>query len=133
MSALTEIKSKLETLSLGTIVLGAMPGTPNSVGTVREYGGLAAERRFGITGIGYEHPAIQIIFRGEPFDYEGPRTKAETAWRALAAVVPGALGAGVTTEYLTIDPQQSPFQIHPVDVNNRYYIGCNFYIMKVPS
>ena len=134
MSVLPEIKSKLDSISgLGTIVSGSMPATPHAIGVLREYGGLAPDGRFGVTGVGYERPSVQLIFRGEPFDYSGPRTKAEIAWRALAAIIPGALGSGVSTEYLTVYPQQSPFSIAPMDVNSRYYIGCNFYITKVPS
>jgi hypothetical protein len=131
MSIPTEIQAYLVSLgTLGTIVIGSMPASPNVIGVLYEYGGQAPERRFGVSGVGYEHPAFQLIFRGEPHDYAGPRAKAEIAWRALMSVQPRTLG---TTQYLTIDPQQSPFAIRPQDENNRHYVGCNFYATKEPS
>jgi len=134
MSALTELKTKLDLLgTLGTITIGFMPASPNVIGCLQEYGGQAIERRYGVTGVGYEKPAIQLVFRGDPYDYAGPRTKAEIAWRALAAVLPGALCAGVATIYHSITPQQSPFPVAPPDANFRHTIGCNFYIEKEPS
>lgn len=131
MSTPTEIQAYLTSLgTLGTIVIGSLPASPNVIGVLYEYGGWAPERRFGVVGVGYEHPAFQLLFRGEPHDYAGPRAKAELAWRALMSIQPGVLG---TTKYLTIDPQQSPFAIRPQDENNRHFIGFNIYVMKEPS
>jgi hypothetical protein len=131
MSALTELKIKLDLIGgLGTITIGIMPATPDVMGCLQEYGGQSAERAFGVTGIKYENPAIQLLFRGAAFDYAGPRAKAEIAFKKLVEVQPGALCVGVTTEYLFIDPQQSPHPVAPVDANNRHYIGINFYIKK---
>lgn len=129
-----EIKAKLDSLgTLGTITIGHMPASPDVVGTIYEYGGREAERGFGVSGIKYEKPALQIVFRGAPNDYIGPRNKAEIAWRYLPTIQPGALGAGVTTEYLMIDPQQSVFPMQPQDANMRHALGFNIYITKVPS
>ena len=134
MSILTEIKTLLDALgTLGTIKIGPMPPTPDAIGVIQEYSGQMPERRFGVSGVGYEKPAFQLVFRGIAFDYSGPRTKAETAFRYLMTIQPGALGAGVTTIYLKIDPVQSPFPVAPMDLNNRHYIGCNFYATKEPS
>jgi len=131
MSALTELKTKLDLLgTLGTLTIGIMPASPDALGCLQEYGGQSPEKGFGVTGIKYEKPAVQLLFRGAPYDYAGPRAKAEIAFQALAAVQPGALCTGVTTEYLTIDPQQSPHPVAPMDSNNRHYIGVNFYIKK---
>ena len=133
MSVLTEVKAFLDAIgTLGTITIGSMPASPDVMGTLYEYGGQGPERRFGVTGVGYEKPAFQLVFRGVAFDYASPRTKAETAWRALAAVLPGATVSGATV-YLHIDPQQSPFPTEPPDANNRVRIGCNFYATKEPS
>lgn len=129
-----EIKTLLDALgTLGTLTVNSMPATPNTIGTIYEYGGQAPERGFGVSGIKYEKPALQIAFRGEPGEILAPRNKAEIAWRYLPTIQPGALGAGVTTEYLMIDPQQSPFLLGDSDKNNRFKIGFNFYITKVPS
>jgi|WetSurSiteA1Bulk_404760.scaffolds.fasta_scaffold78569_2 hypothetical protein len=131
MTTATEIKAYLDSLgTLGTIRIGFMPATPNVMGIINEYGGQAPEHRYGVAGVGYEKPSIQILFRGEPDDYSGPRAKAEIAYRALAAIPPGALGAGVTTQYLTINPMQSPFPIRPIDDNRRHTIGFNCDLMK---
>jgi hypothetical protein len=131
---LIEIQAKLNALgTLGTLTRGFMPGTPDVIGTLYEYSGMMPEGRFGVRGIGYEHPACQLVFRGAPLDYDGPRAKAEIAYHYLADILPGPLGAGVTTEYLTVKPVQTPFPIKPLDAQNRHYIGFNFYIMKEPS
>lgn len=131
MTVAEEIKKYLDSLgTLGILTYGFMPGTPNAIGTIYEYGGRKPTGQFGVAGLKYERPAIQIVFRGEPGDYLGPRNKAEIVYRALAEIQPGALGAGVTTEYLMVEPQQAPHPVEPVDTNNRHYIGVNFYTHK---
>jgi hypothetical protein len=131
MTLLDEIKIFLDLIgTLGTIKKGYMPGTPDEMGMLKEYGGQSPERKFGVAGVGYEKPSFQLVFRGSPFDYNGPRAKAEIAFRALSAITPGALCAGVTTEYLMIEPQQSPHPTEPIDSNNRHNIGINFYATK---
>src|SRR5215210_6567726 len=133
-TVLFELKKKMDALGgFGTLTVGNMPGTPDAIGTLYEYGGQTPERGFGIAGIKYEKPSVQIVFRGVAFDYKGPRDKADRAFQLLAGVLPGALGGGVTTEYLRIDPVQSPFPTEPPDGNNRVKIGVNFYVTKVPS
>lgn len=134
MSTLSELQTFLNAIgTLGLIVVGNLPPKPDEVGVIRSYGGPSPERVFGQTGIKYENPAIQIIFRGAPFDYLGPEAKAYTAWNAIAAITPGQLGSGVATEYLWADLRQSPFPILVKDENNRHHIGFNVYFKKVPS
>lgn len=131
---LYELQTRLTALgTLGTITIGTMPASPDIIGTLYEYGGQAPERGFGIVGVKYEKPSFQLVFRGIASDYKGPRDKCEIAWRFLTGVTPGPLGAGILTEYLQIDPQQSPFPTEPPDENKRIKIGCNFYALKVPS
>jgi hypothetical protein len=132
----TEIKAFLDAIgSLGSIRVGSLPASPDIMGCVYEYPGQASERRLGVAGVGYEKPSIQVVFRGIADDYAGPRAKAETAYRALAAAQPGVIVSG-SAVYLQIDPQQPP---HPVglnggkDENRRFEIGCNFYVTKEPS
>ena len=133
MSTLTEIDAFLTALgTLGNIVIGSMPATPDVIGCLYAYGGQAPERRFGVSGVGYEKPAIQLVFRGAPFDYAGPEAKAIIAWKALMAIQPGTIVSG-SAIYLTVDPQQSPFPVEPPDASNRHKIGFNFYAMKEPS
>jgi len=126
-----EIKTILDTLgTLGLLTVGNMPASPDVIGTIYEYGGQSIERQFGQSGIRYERPALQIVFRGAPEDYIGPRNKAEIAWRYLASINPGPLSVGITTEYLMVTPQQSPFPMAPPDNNKRHMIGFNMYISK---
>lgn len=133
MSLLLELKAKLDAVgTLGTIKTDYMPEDDEILGVIYQYGGQAPERRFGISGVGYEKPACQIVFRGAPYDSEGPKAKAMIAMQTLMAIEPGALGAGVTTIYLKIDPQQTPFPVTPIDAKYRHKFGFNFYIMKEP-
>ena len=134
MLGILEIKTFLDLLgTLGTITIGFMPASPDEIGTLYEYGGLPIERQFGVAGVKYEKPSIQLVFRGAPDDYTGPRILAEIAYRALAAIQPGELCTGVTTEYLMVTPQQPPHPTEPIDNENRHNIGCNFYIEKCLS
>lgn len=135
MSVLTELKALLDTANptLGPIRVGAMPNDPDVMGALYEYGGQRPERQFGTAGIGWEKPAVQLVFRGAPHDYAGPRAKAEQAWKLLTAVNPGALGAGVTTIYRMITPVQSPFPLGSPDPQGRFKIACNFNVEKEPS
>lgn len=126
--ALVEILTFLNTLSLGTITMATMPASPDVIGTIYEYAGRVPEGRFGVVGVGWEKPAYQLIFRGSPHDYATPRAKAETAYRALAAVQPGSVG-GSSAEYLWFDIQQQPFPLRK-DQNERFYIAFNFYAYK---
>jgi hypothetical protein len=131
-TVLVELKTFLDAIgTLGTLTMGKMPATPDAIGTLYMYGGQAPERRFGVTGVGYEKPAIQIAFRGAPEDYASPEAKAYIARNALMAVQPGVIFSG-SSQYLTIDPQQEPFPIEPVDANSRHKIGFNFYLTREP-
>jgi len=133
-TVLYELKKKMDAIGgFGTLTIGNMPATPDAVGTLYEYGGQAPERQFGMIGIKYEKPAVQVVFRGIANDYKGPRDKAERAFTQLAGILPGPLGATVTTEYLEVTPIQSPFPLGEQDNNNRFRIAVNFYVTKVPS
>ncbi len=127
----TEIKTFLDELGgLGNIRVGFLDTTPNSLAAIYEYGGFKADGRFGVAGIGYERPTIQIVFRGEPNDYANPAWKARRAYLALAAVQPGVLYAG-STVYQMIEPMQPPFSMGR-DANLRFMITCNYMITKEP-
>ena len=133
MNAPSEIVAFLNTLGVGTISIGSIPSSPDATGVLYEYGGQSAERRYGITGVGYENPAFQLVFRGVPGDYSGPRAKAETCLRALMGIQPGKIIPSINTIYLTLDPQQAVFPVIPIDANNRHHLGFNFYVKKEPS
>lgn len=134
MSLLNELKLKLDALgTLGTLKIGFMPASPDEIGVLYEYGGFSPYKGYGVAGLQYERPGVQLVFRGAPFDYAGPRAKAEIAYKYLATIQPGALGATVTTQYLSITPRQAPHPVEMVDTNNRHRIGVNFLVMKEPS
>jgi len=113
---------------LGTIYLGIMAATPNTLGALIEYGGLAPDYQFGTVGIKYETPALQLMFRGEPGNYSAPMAKARIAYKALAELQPGTISSG-SAIYLTVKPQQAPFSLGQ-DSNLRYEVGFNLYCTK---
>jgi len=127
-----EVKTFLDGIgSLGTIRVGNMDATPNALGVIYEYGGLSPIGQFGVQGVYQERPSIQIVFRGEPHDYETPMTRARIAYFALAAAQPGTL-SGTSTVYDMIVPAQPPFSTGK-DPNNRYEVKCNYYLTKNAS
>jgi len=130
---LPEIGAKLAALGLGvvgtTIFLGSMPETPTACCAVIEYGGAPPEMGFGLAGVKYETPAIQVMFRGAEGSYAATRALAEAAYRGLCEVETTTLSG---TFYHHIHPQQSPFSLKRDD-SKRVYIACNFLAEKEPS
>lgn len=133
MSVLNEIAAHLVAQGLGTLntdlFIGKLPNDPAACGAVFEYGGPPPEMGFGAAGVKHETPGVQVVFRGAPHDYAGPRTKAETAYRALAAVEAQPLSG---TFYHWIHPQHSPF-LHERDDAERVLIAANYLCEKEPS
>jgi hypothetical protein len=131
MVVAAEVERYLETFpALRPIKVGNLDASPDVIGVILEYGGQKPERGFGVRGIQFEKPALQILFRGAPHDYAGPMTKARIAWDELAKVQPGTLFTG-SAVYHQLDPQQSPFSLGQ-DTAKRFEIVCNYYIMKEP-
>jgi hypothetical protein len=133
MTVLEEVGAFLAAAGLGVIgadlFLGKLPNDPPACGAVYEYGGFAPEGQFGASGIRHETPAIQVVFRGEPHDYAGPRAKAKTAFVALTNVETQSLSG---TFYHWIHAQQSPFLLQRDDAE-RTLIACNYLCEKEPS
>lgn len=133
MSVLNEIAAHLAAEGLGTLnvdlFIGKLPNDPDACGVVYETGGIPPEYGFGAAGVKHETPAIQVVFRGALGDYAGPRAKAESAYRALAAVEAQALSG---TFYHWIHPQQSPFLLNR-DQPERVLIAFNCLCEKEPS
>jgi len=131
MALLDEVATYLQdTVSAGTIgtslFKGIMPTTPDVCVAVYEYGGLAPDHGFGTAAISVEYPRIQIVVRGAAQDYDGPRDRAETIYQALAKVANTTLSS---TQYLSIDPIQSPFLLRR-DANGRVEIVFNCQVIK---
>ena len=133
MSVLNELAAKLAALGVGTvgtdIFLGAMPEDVAACCALYEYGGSAPEFALGAAGVSFENPSVQVVFRGTPHDYAGPRAKAETAYRGLAAVEATALSG---TFFHWIHPMQSPFLLRR-DESERVLIATNYACQKEPS
>lgn len=135
MSALAEVAAYVATLSLGspapTVVKGQLPDAPASCIAVLEYGGPPPDLGFGVAGIQYEYPALQLLFRGEPNDYASPRALAETVYQELAKVQAESIGSP-PVYYHFVKPQQAPFLLER-DGQQRCVIAFNVVAEKVPS
>jgi len=133
VNVLDEVAVFLAAAGLGTLGIdlfkGKLPNDPDACGVLYEYGGVAPEGQFGATGIRHETPAIQVVFRGAPHDYAGPRAKAGVAFDALTNVETQALSG---TFYHWIHAIQSPFFLQRDDAE-RTLIACNFLCEKEPS
>jgi hypothetical protein len=93
---------------------------------VYEYAGMAPDFWFGAQGLKYEHPSFQVVVRGDPTDYDGPRLVAEAAKNDLVKVWTTDL-TGVT--YNWVQPIQSPFWMK-MDEKSRHYFVVNFRVEK---
>lgn len=137
MSILAEVGAYLVAQGLGEInvslFLGTMPpdqGDEAVITSVREYPGLEGVMGFGTPDIKEETPAIQLVFRGKPHDYAGPRAKAEQVYQALARVQAEQLSG---TFIHWIHPRQPPSDILGRDDNERVRISFNCLVEKEPS
>ena len=141
MSVLEEVATYLSSLgtvgtykgagvSGGTLFVPELPATPNACGAVKEAGGSAPDRGFGSVVPRFENAAIQLLFRGEPYDYATPREKARLAWLAMLAILPDQELSGTT--YVWIRALQQPFPLKKDDLH-RHYVACNYLIQKEPS
>lgn len=133
MTVLDEVAALLASASLGVVgadlFIGTLPNDPPACCAIYEYGGLEPTGQFGATGIQHESPAIQVVFRGAPNDYNGPRVKAAAAFQALTNVETQSLGG---TFYHWIHAIQSPFFLQRDDAQ-RILIACNYLAEKEPS
>lgn len=135
MSAMEEVADYLATLSLGSpapsIVKGQLPDAPATCIAVQEYPGAPSDFGFGVDGIQYEYPALQLLFRGEPNDYASPRALAKTVCQELAKVQAESIGSP-PVYYHFIKPQSPPFLLER-DGQQRCVIALNAVCEKVPS
>lgn len=110
MSFLSEVKTYIQLLGgtgvTGTIILGDTPAEPDAVCILYETGGAPPERAFGVVGVDTEMLGLQVVTRGAPGDYAGPRAKIELIYRHLMKVEAMTLSG---TYYKMIRASQSPF------------------------
>lgn len=135
MSFLDEVAAFLASEGLGTVGTDLfsteMPATPNACGCVYESGGSAPDMPLGSSTPRFENPTVQVVFRGAPDDYTGPRVKAQSAFDAMIGISADQVLSG--TKYLQVLALQQPFPLGGKDGNKRWKIVCNFLIQKEPS
>jgi hypothetical protein len=131
MAFLDEITTYFGTLGLTgyTITAGQRPDGTDKVVTVYETGGFPAELGFGVAGIQFEHPTVQVTVRGEADDYAGPRAILQTIYKEFPKQQAATLSG---TKYNTVRPTQAPFLLER-DAKRRVVLAVNFEIEKAPS
>lgn len=118
--------------TVGTdLIATTMPDDPDACGAVYETGGFDPEYALGGTEPALENPTAQIVFRGAPHDYDGPRAKAESAFKAIGKLRSAATVSG----YYLAQPLQSPFPFNrrTPDPKERPLIAFNVAFQKEPS
>ena len=131
MATALEVSTYLAGLGLGTfgtsLFIDDLPPDPDVCCAVNNSGGSSPEGGFGVDGIQFEWPTLQILFRGAAGDSEGPRARAQTAYEGLAKVQAEALSG---TQYLTVMPLQPPFILQRDDQAHRVVWAFNVLISK---
>ncbi len=127
---LDEIATKIATLvAVGTLITkGSLSATTDVCVTVYETGGQGADLGLGVNGIQFEYPTVQVVARGVPSDYYGPRVMVDQVYKGLPKVQAAAL-SGVY--YHWIKPASAPFLLKR-DEKDRVLIAVNFNIEKEP-
>jgi hypothetical protein len=119
---LEEVGLYLQTLGLGvlasTLFLGGLPsdapgtGTPDASAALVETPGLPPEYVHDVVPPSREHPVLQLLVRGAPYDYASARQWANDFFLALGRVHNQTLSG---TFYLGAWPLQSPFFLRSDD------------------
>ena len=129
-NVLDDLATRIATTISGTvgtnIFKSKMPVTPDAAVALYETGGLAPEKRFGTKGIEWERPAVQIVVRGAPGDYQTARTTSQTIFEDVAKIETEDLSG---TRYYLSDPLQEPFEL-AVDKQERPTLAFNVILTK---
>lgn len=126
----TEIAARLAgKTSSYPIDRAVMQDATNKRVCIYEYTGQAPELNFGAEGIKFEKPSFQVVVRGEPTDYDGPRQVAEDIRTDLVKVWATSL-SGVP--YNFVQSINGPFWTQ-TDAKGRHYFRSNYRVEKVPS
>ncbi len=111
----------------GNVFVSQVPDSaPDTSVTIYETGGIGPY--FGLTSSGpvVETPGLQIVCRST--SYAVARANAELIYSTLYTPTNTTL-TGSTTIYLSITPQQSPFDMGRDD-NGRHRVTCNYLAQK---
>ena len=106
-----------------------LPDTPDYCMALIETGGTAPDMGYGIAGIQFEKPGVQMVTRGVKDDAQTPRTLIQSGFSKFSEIRAEALSG---TTYLTVLPSQSPFSLTP-DEKGRPRFSVNFAIDKEPT
>lgn len=114
--------------TLGLMTQSYMPATPNKVLTLNEYSASPPEHGFGIPGLRFETPGLQLIARGDPLDAVEPLVRLRRAYSELCKMQAVTING---TKYLFVKPSQSPFRLRIDDFQGgRYEYVVNFLIER---
>jgi hypothetical protein len=128
VTVLSEIRAFLLTQGFvsASLFIGTMPDLPDACAALYEYGGAPPTKGFGVPGLKYEMPGVQIVTRGAAWDYTGPRDQIEIAFKKLPTIQAMTLSG---TKYLMLRPQHSPYLLER-DAKNRVKFTCSFLAEK---
>jgi Bacteriophage minor capsid protein len=123
---LDELGVHLQTLGLGvlseTLFLDGFPqdapgaSTPDLIAALVETPGFPPDSIHNTPAPSREHPVVQLLVRGAPYDYVTPRQWAQQIWMALGSIRNMTL-SGVF--YLTVRPLQSVSKLRNDDYARR--------------
>lgn len=133
---LDDVADYLSTQGIGTvgstgdwgIFKSLMPPEPNRCVALFETGGTAPYRAMSASAgsVPAERPRVQVVVRGNAFDYEQARSKANDIFKKLDQLGDVTINS---VRYLWVAGAQSPFGIG-VDENNRPEVVCNYDVVK---
>ena len=115
----------------GAIFQDWLPDKPDVCLVIYAHPGAAPSLGFGVTGIQFESPNVQIVTRAKKLDPLVAETLSWAAFNALVKIQGQVLGA---TEYLIALPQQSPSGVTlGPDEKQRPRFSFNINMRKEPS
>lgn len=132
---LDEAKAYLATVSpsLGPIVLDEMPDTPDEVIVLAGYNAGRSDLGFGVDGIKFEYPGMQVRVRGAAKAIREPKERAERARQACAKVQARMItGRGGPVRHLLWIPE-GLFPLERDDGKGRRVFAFNVIVQKDPS
>jgi hypothetical protein len=107
---------------VGTLVLGILPDTPDSICAVFENTGMSPMFTMGDGGIVVDRPMVMIQVRGVPDAYEAPRDRA-MAIRTYLSSLTGVTSSGINVMRIEAMGSVNHFA---VDAKRRNVFSVNF-------
>lgn len=138
MPLLEDIASHLVSAGLGLVSsdpgqnlwAGKMPTTPHIVTVIYEYSGRPGHHGFGVPGLKYEEPGVQIQTRGAPGVYAEPRNRLESILKKLYLIQGTTISS---TKYLMVRPAVGITQFGPPDGQGRLIFTASVLVEKEVS